>query len=109
VNLLFSIGVELNDKDGTVMEVLWDSAAFKAKLTENSVILAINGTAYDVDVLKDAIRSAKTTKQPIQLIVKTGDRFRVLTLDYHDGLRYPHLERDPSAPARLEDILAARK
>jgi predicted metalloprotease with PDZ domain len=109
VNLLFSIGVELDDKDGTVLEVLWDSAAFKAKVTEGSVILAINGAAYSVDVLKDAIRSAKTTKLPIELIVKNGDRFRVLTLDYHDGLRYPHLERDPSAPARLDDILAARK
>jgi len=109
VNLLFSIGVELDDKDGTVMEVLWDSAAFKAKVTESSVILAINGAAYSADVLKDAIRSAKTTKLPIELIVKTGDRFRVLALDYHDGLRYPHLERDPSAPARLDDILAARK
>jgi predicted metalloprotease with PDZ domain len=109
VNLLYSIGVELDDKDGSVMEVLWDSAAFKAKVTENSVILAINGAAYSADVLKDAIRSAKTTKLPIELIVKTGDRFRVLTLDYHDGLRYPHLERDPSVPARLDDILTARK
>ncbi len=109
VNLLFSIGVELDDKDGTVLEVLWDSAAFKAKLTESSVILAINGAAYSADVLKDAIRSAKATKLPIELIVKTGDRFRVLALDYHEGLRYPHLERDPSAPARLDDILAARK
>jgi predicted metalloprotease with PDZ domain len=109
VNLLFSVGVELDDKDGTVLEVLWDSAAFKAKLTESSVIMAINGAAYNVDVLKDAIRSAKTTKQPIELIVKNGDRFRVLQLDYHDGLRYPHLEREPSVPARLDDILAARK
>jgi predicted metalloprotease with PDZ domain len=109
VNLLFSIGVELDDKDGTVLEVLWDSAAFKANLTESSVILAINGAAYSVDVLKDAIRSAKTTKLPIELIVKTGDRFRVVSLDYHDGLRYPHLERDSSVPARLDDILAARK
>jgi predicted metalloprotease with PDZ domain len=109
VNLLFSIGVELDDKDGTVMEVLWDSAAFKAKVTESSVLLAVNGAAYSADVLKDAIRSAKSTKLPIELIVKTGDRFRVLMLDYHDGLRYPHLERDPSVPARLDDILAARK
>jgi C-terminal processing protease CtpA/Prc len=109
VNLLFSIGVELDDKDGTVLEVLWDSAAFKAKVKENSVILAINGAAYTVDVIKDAIRSAETTKLPIELIVKTGDRYRVLTLDYHGGLRYPHLEREPSAPARLDDILAARK
>jgi predicted metalloprotease with PDZ domain len=109
VNLLYSIGVEIDDKDGTVLQVLWDSAAFKAKLTESSVILAVNGTAYDVDVLKDAIRSAKSTQLPIELIVKTGDRFRVLRLDYHDGLRYPHLVREPSVPARLDDILAPRK
>ena len=109
VNLLFSIGVEIDDKDGSVLNVLWDSAAFKAKLTESSVIMAINGAAYNADVLKDAIRSARTTKQPIELIVRNGDRFRVLHLDYHEGLRYPHLERDPSVPARLDDILAARK
>jgi predicted metalloprotease with PDZ domain len=109
VNLLFSIGVELDDKDGTVLEVLWDSAAFKAKLTESSVILAVDGAAYSADILKDAIRSAKTTKHTIELIVKNGDRFQVLALDYHDGLRYPHLEREPSAPARLDDILAAKK
>ena len=109
VNLLFSIGVEIDDKDGSVREVLWDSAAFKAKVTESSVLLAVNGAAYSADVLKDAIRAAKSTKLPIELIVKTGDRYRVLALDYHEGLRYPHLERDPSVPARLDDILAARK
>jgi predicted metalloprotease with PDZ domain len=110
VNLLYSIGVDIDDKDGTVLEVLWNSPAFKAKLTESSVILAINGAAYDADVLKDAIRSAKSTTLPIELIIKIGDRFRVATLDYHDGLRYPHLERDASVPAAsLDDILAARK
>jgi predicted metalloprotease with PDZ domain len=110
VNLLYSIGVDIDDKDGTVLQVLWDSPAFKAKLTESSVILAINGAAYDVDVLKDAIRSAKGTKLPIELIVKTGDRFRVAALDYHEGLRYPHLERDTSVPAaRIDDIYTARK
>jgi predicted metalloprotease with PDZ domain len=109
VSLRFSIGVELDDKNGSVLEVLWDSPAFKAKLTEGKQILAINGTAYSADVLKDAIRSAKLGKLPIELIVKTDDRFEVLSLDYHDGLRYPHLERDASVPARLDDILAARK
>jgi predicted metalloprotease with PDZ domain len=110
VSLLFSIGIDIDDKDGTILQVLWDSPAFKAKLTESSVILAINGAAYEVDVLKDAIRAAKTSKLPIELIVKTGDRFRVAALDYHDGLRYPHLERDSSVPlATLDDIYAARK
>jgi predicted metalloprotease with PDZ domain len=109
VSLLFSIGVRLDEKDGTVSEVLWDSAAFKAKLTAGMQIFAVNGVSYSADMLKDAIRSAKLTKAPIELIVKTGDRFRVLALDYHEGLRYPHLERDTSIPARLDDILTARK
>jgi len=71
--------------------------------------MAINGAAYNADVLKDAIRSARTTKQPIELIVRNGDRFRVAAPRLSRGLRYPHLERDPSVPARLDDILAARK
>jgi predicted metalloprotease with PDZ domain len=109
VNLRFSIGVELDDKDGTVTQVVWDSPAFKAKLTESAQILAVNGTAYSADVLKDAIRAAKDAPLPIDLIVKTGDRFQVASIDYHNGLRYPHLERDASAAALLDDIWAARK
>lgn len=108
VNLLYSIGVELDQKDGSIVTVIWGSPAFKAELTEGVQILAINGIAYSTDVLKDAIRSARGTASPIELIVKAGDRFRVVRLDYHDGLRYPHLERDPSRPALLDDILAAR-
>jgi predicted metalloprotease with PDZ domain len=109
VSLRYSIGVALDDKDGTVLQVAWDSPAFKAKLTESAQILAVNGAAYSAEVLKDAIRSAKGTTLPIELIVKTGERYRVIALDYHDGLRYPHLERDASVPARLDDIWAEKK
>ena len=38
---------------------------------------------------KRAIMAAKGTAVPIELIVKTGDRYRVVRLDYHGGLRYP--------------------
>jgi predicted metalloprotease with PDZ domain len=110
-DLLNSIGIEVDEKDGakgTLTEVIWDSAAFKAKLTEGAQILAINGIAYDGDVLKAAIRAARTSKEPIQLIVKFADRFVVANIDYHDGLRYPHLERDSAEPARLDLILSAR-
>jgi hypothetical protein len=37
-----------------------------------------------------------------------GDRFRVAAIDYHEGLRYPHLVRDEATPARLDEILAPR-
>jgi predicted metalloprotease with PDZ domain len=111
VSLVYSIGVDIDDKDtkGTIREVLWNGPAFKANLTEGGQILAVNGVAYDADVLKDAIRLAKPGSAPIELIVKTGERYSVAHLDYHGGLRYPHLERDPSTPARLDDILAAKK
>jgi len=109
VDLSFSIGIEIDEKDGdkenNVSQVIWDSPAFKSKITEGARIIAVNGVAYTSDVLKDAIRGAAGTKPPIELIIKTGDRFMVANLDYHDGLRYPHLNRDASQPSRLDDIL----
>jgi predicted metalloprotease with PDZ domain len=109
-DLLYSIGIELNNKEqaGTVSEVVWDGPAFKANLTRGMQIIAINGVAYDADVLKEMITAAKSAGSPIELIVKHDDRYLVVHIDYHDGLRYPHLERDTSVPARLDDILTAR-
>jgi predicted metalloprotease with PDZ domain len=109
-DLLYSIGLVMKDKEtaGTIGEVVWDGPAFKANITEGMQIVAINGVAYDADVLKDAITAAKTPGSPIELILKRGDRYLIAHVDYHDGLRYPHLERDTSAPARLDDILTAR-
>jgi predicted metalloprotease with PDZ domain len=109
LSLLFSIGAEIDDKDGSVLLVIWNSPAFKAKLIEGAQILAVNGAAYSADALRAAITETKGTKSPIELILKVGDRFLVTSLDYHDGLRYPHLERDGAGPARLDDIVAARQ
>jgi predicted metalloprotease with PDZ domain len=112
VDLLFSIGLMIDDDDkthpGMLKKVVYNGAAFKAKLTEGGQILAVNGIAYEPDVLKDAIRAAKVDSQPIELIVRTGDRFRAARVDYHDGLRYPHLERQGTGPALLDEILAPR-
>ena len=109
-DLLYSIGLQLKDKEqpGLISEVVWDSPAFKAKLTEGMQILAVNGVAYEGDVLADAIRTAREPGSRIELIVKSADRYMVANIDYHDGLRYPHLERDATVPARLDEILTPR-
>jgi predicted metalloprotease with PDZ domain len=108
-NLMFSIGLEVDSKDNSIAGIMWDGPAFRANLTEGDVILAVNGNAYSGDELREAVKNAKNSQEPIELIVKSGDRFFVAHLDYHEGLRYPHLERDASLPPRLDDILAARK
>jgi predicted metalloprotease with PDZ domain len=107
-DLAFSIGVVIG-KDGVLGEVLWDGPAFKAGLTEGTQIVAVNGDTYEADILKDAVKNAKTGTAPIELLVKSKDQYRTVKIDYHDGLRYPHLQRIEGTPARLDDILAARK
>ncbi|HXL99354.1 MAG TPA: hypothetical protein VN932_05435, partial [Rhizomicrobium sp.] len=107
-DLTYSLGLSADSK-GAVTDVLWDGPAFNAGVTVGSEIVAVNGVAYDSDGLKDAIKNAKTDKAPIQLLLKRGDIYRTVALNYHGGLRYPHLQRIAGAPALLDDILTARK
>ena len=108
-NLMFSIGLEIDSKDASIVGIMWDGPAFKANLTEGDIILAVNGNAYSPDEMRQAIRNAKDSAEPIELIVKSGERFLVTHVDYHGGLRYPHLERDSATPPRLDEILSARR
>jgi predicted metalloprotease with PDZ domain len=94
--------------DGNVRSVLWDGPAFKAGLSTGVQIIAVNGVAFNSERLTDAIKGAQNTGGPIELIIKHEAQFRVTRIDYHDGLRYPHLERDTAQPARLDEILTAR-
>jgi predicted metalloprotease with PDZ domain len=106
-DLTDSLGLTL-DSDAAASDVVWDGPAFKAGITVGAKIVAVNGVAYDSDRLKDAIKDAKTSKAPIQLLLKRGDIYRTVAVDYHGGLRYPHLERVPGTPALLDAILAPR-
>jgi predicted metalloprotease with PDZ domain len=106
-DLTYSLGMSIG-RDNKLADVQWEGLAFKAGLTVGTELIAVNGVAYSADRIKDTIKAVKTTSEPIELIVKNGDRFRTIRIDYHDGLRYPRLERNMAAPARLDDILAAR-
>jgi predicted metalloprotease with PDZ domain len=103
----YSLGVTI-DKGGKIRGVLWDSLAFKAGLSPGVQIQAVNGMAYSTERMKDAIKGSPSASEPIELIVKNQDHYRIVRIDYHNGLRYPHLERVEGTPARLDDILAAK-
>ena len=108
VDLTYSIGVVL-DKDGSMSDVMWDGPAFKAGLIQGNQIIAVGGVAYDADLLKAAITAATDPAKPVELLVKSGERYRTVKLTYQGGLRYPRLEPIAGAPARLDDIYTARK
>src|SRR4029450_9082952 len=103
VDLTYSVGVTLN-REGKITGALWESPAYKAGLTVGDQILAVNGIAYDADRLKESITAAKAGKEPITFIVKDGDHYRGVAVDYHDGLRYPRLERIEGKPDLLSRI-----
>ena len=106
-----SIGL-LIGKGATISGVIWDSPAYRAGMVKGGKILAINGLAYDDDEgngLKDAIKLAHTDSGPIELLVQDGLHFRTVQIPYHDGLRYPHLERVAGVPALLDDLLTPLK
>jgi predicted metalloprotease with PDZ domain len=106
-DLTYSLGIVVRN-DGRIADVLWDGPAYKNGLTAGAQIVAVNGTAYDADRLKDAIQRAKGSGAAIELLLQTGDRYHMVRIDYHDGLRYPRLERDTGTPARLDDILTPK-
>ncbi|MCH8616755.1 peptidase M61 [Sphingomonas sp. SM33] len=95
--------------DGKIASVVWDSAAFNAGMTVGSELLAVNGRKFDGDGLTAAIKAAKTSKQPVKLLLKSGEVYRTVDLDWHGGLRYPRLEKIGKAPRTLDALLAPRK
>ena len=104
-DLTYSIGVVIA-AEGALSDVLWEGPAFKAGLTVGNQIIAVNGIAFDVADLKFAIQDSVDSDNAIELLMKDGEHYRTVSIEYRGGLRYPHLERDGSGPAYLDEILA---
>lgn len=100
----YSLGLHVG-KSGTVSDVLKGGVADKGGFGPGMRILAVNGRAYTPDVLKAAVHDAKDSGPAVQLIVLNTGYYKVITLDYHGGERYPQLERVSGVPDHLDDIL----
>jgi predicted metalloprotease with PDZ domain len=108
LDLSYSLGFALTN-DGGIRNVTWDGIGFRAGLAANAVVVAVNDRAYKPEVMKAALKEAKTSQGPIRLLVKKGNVYRTVSIDYHGGLRYPRLERIPGTKDRLEGIYSALK
>ncbi|WP_370034604.1 M61 family metallopeptidase [Qipengyuania mesophila] len=107
LDLFNSLGVNL-DNEGKVTSTLWDGPAFNAGIVNGAQVVAVNGTAYSSDTIKDAVAAAKSGSEPITLLVKRGDRYDSVAIDYHGGLRYPWIEKTGKGKQGLDLLLAPR-
>lgn len=110
VDLTYSGGLMVGNSPGNIGQltgVTWDSAAFRAGLTIGVTITAVNNESYTPERLKAAIAAAKGGAAA-SLLVKKGDEYRTVALDWHDGLRYPRLEKIGTGEGGLDRLLAPR-
>jgi predicted metalloprotease with PDZ domain len=105
-DLRYSIGLWVQD-DGTVLDSAPGMSAFAAGIVPGMQLTAVNGGHFSLAALEAAVR-ATTAGGRLDLTVANGRSSQVVALDYRDGLKYPHLVRDPSKPDLLRQILAPR-
>jgi predicted metalloprotease with PDZ domain len=103
----YSVGLFLNS-EGWVRDTVEGSLAAKAGIGPGMRIAAVNGRKFTPRVWRDALHAAKGGSDPIEVLVENTDYFRTFKLDYHDGERFPHLERDASKPDLMSDFIKAK-
>jgi predicted metalloprotease with PDZ domain len=103
-NAAYSLGFVVKE-DGEFSDVMYGSPAYAAGIGPGMKLVAINGRAWSKDVLQDALRASTDSKHPIDLLVENAKFFKTYSIDYHDGIRNPHLERGGGADV-LGEILA---
>jgi predicted metalloprotease with PDZ domain len=107
VDEAFSVGLVLKD-DGEVSDTIEGMTAAKAGMGPGMKVVAVNGRKFSADVLHDAIKTAKSSSDPIELLVENTDYYKTFKLDYHEGEKHPHLVRDESKPDLLGEIIKAK-
>lgn len=103
----FTLGVWVKD-DGTISDVVTGSPAWEAGLGPGMKIVAVDGRAWAPEILPEEVQAAKGASAPIEIAAQQGDALKAFRVNYHEGERYPHLERDASKPDLLGVILAPK-
>jgi predicted metalloprotease with PDZ domain len=105
-DLTFSIGLKVQEDDGTIVDVLYGGPAQKAGVPPSVRLIAVNNRQYTSTVLREAVAAAANNSRPIELLIKNGEYYETHRVDYHGGERYPHLVRDESKADLLSQITA---
>jgi predicted metalloprotease with PDZ domain len=104
VDLSYSLGLSARD-NGDIVDVHLNTPAYKAGVAPATRIIAVNGRQFSPTELHHAVADSAKGTAPIQLLIKDGEYYKTLSLDYHEGEKYPHLVRDKSKPDLIGEII----
>jgi predicted metalloprotease with PDZ domain len=104
-DLSYSLGVSLGG-NGSIGDILVKSPADAAGLAPGMQLIAVDGMKYSKSRLVTAITNAKSGSSRIELLARNGDSYKTYSIDYHGGLRFPHLVRDESKSDLLSKIIS---
>ncbi|WP_355606031.1 M61 family peptidase [Xanthomonas cannabis] len=104
-DLSYSLGLAAR-ADGMVRTVAWNGPAFAAGLRPGTRLLTINGSPFNPEALRDAVRGSAS--HPIVLGIAQDEHRADVQIRYAGPLRYPRLERLASRPDTLAKLLAPR-
>jgi hypothetical protein len=82
--------------------------AYQRGIRPYTRILAVNGRQFSIEELNQALAESKTQTGTIVLLVSNAGFIESHEIDYHGGLRYPHLVRNNDARDYLDEILKPR-
>lgn len=100
----YSIGLQVSE-EGNIGDSIVGSPAYKAGITSGMKLVGVNGRVYTHEDLEDAIKAAQDNSEPIKLMVVIDDYYQTFNVDYHGGVRIPHLVRDESKPDYLDELI----
>jgi predicted metalloprotease with PDZ domain len=103
----YSLGLRVA-KDGTIVDAIQGMPAYSAGLGPSMRIVSVNDREYSPAVLRDAVRAARGTRARIELLVINEDSYKTYSIDYHEGWRDPHLERESGAADLIGQIISSR-
>jgi predicted metalloprotease with PDZ domain len=94
--------------DGIIRDAVPGMPAAQAGVGPGMRLVAVNGRRYSVKGLRDALAESKRGTAAVELLIENVDTFKTVQVDYHDGEKYPHLERDASKTDWLTQIGTAK-
>jgi predicted metalloprotease with PDZ domain len=107
IDLTYDLGLMLSP-EGKLQDVLPASPAFEAGMEAGAKIIAINGSKWSADALREGLDTSTNSTEPVEFLIEHYDRLRTLRLNYHGGAVYPHLDRIPETQDTLTEILTPR-